>query len=215
MSDPFSSSFDLIIASISGAAAGVASYYSRTLAHRDGMIFLRNVLFIIGNIAICLSALLFTRLLGITSIPAALALVLLLSAWISLLHNFQPLPLPPVLMPISRAEYGFLQSPLSGVRAYGWLLIHTPIRRLGGAVFVTGTGPAALAKMLPGLTGAETVHVWSVIALSPLLIVWIWMAAGAALATSLLVILIFHIYPIAHLRMVRYRLNLIQKRHTD
>ena len=78
----------------------------------------------------------FRRVFGSHSPPHAVMVMVLVTAWAAVLQSVVPLPVPAPLLRVSAREFALLRFPGTGVRGFGALLRHTPLRHLGGEVFL-------------------------------------------------------------------------------
>jgi hypothetical protein len=93
-----------------------------------------------------------------------------------------------------------------GVRGFGALLRHTPLRHLNGAVYLAG-GARSLAEVSVRAESAEAIHFWAAVLFTPYIV---YVGARGFIAETILLALIqvvFNVYPMLHLRLVRARLD--------
>lgn len=97
-----------------------------------------------------------------------------------------------------------------GVRGFGDLLRNTPLRYLNGSVYRSG-GRQSLAKLKRQAESAEATHFWAAVLFTPY-IAYVW-SRGLVVESVVLTIvqILFNVYPILHLRIVRARLGGIER----
>jgi hypothetical protein len=136
------------------------------------------------------------------------------SPWLGLLSMFYFLGLAKVAAPLVRlrmprrlravgpGEVGLYRR--LGVRGFGAVLRHTPLRRLNTSVYLAGG--CSLAELSLHAEAAEATHFWAALLFTPW-IAYVWSRGLVAVAVFfLLVQAFFNVYPILHLRLVRARL---------
>lgn len=97
------------------------------------------------------------------------------------------------------------------VPRYGKLLRDTPLRYLNLAVYLTRKQPN-LTRLYRLTEAAEAAHFWAALLFTPYIgYVW-WAGHRREAALFLLIQVLFNVYPILHLRVVRGRLNRILQR---
>jgi hypothetical protein len=146
------------------------------------------------------------------------------SPWLGLLGMFYLLGLSKVAEPLfllrmPRALRAIRRSETDGalyrrllVPHFGKLLRDTPLRYLNLAVYLTRKQPDP-ARLYRLAEAAEAAHFWAAALFTPYIgYVW-WAGHRWEAALFLLLQLLFNVYPILHLRLVRGRLNrLLQRR---
>lgn len=164
-----------------------------------------------GSMALGVSMLLFARVFGASSAVFAATTTVLVAAWTGMLHTVFPLYLPAAIREVGRSELRFLRWRWSGVAGFGVLLRKTPLRHLGGPVFLA-TCDHASDRVLRGIQEAEAIHVWSVLFCAPWVMFWFWQEMWLSVAASVAVHSLINIYPILHLRMSCGRLERVTAR---
>jgi hypothetical protein len=93
-----------------------------------------------------------------------------------------------------------------GVHHFGALLRNTPLRYLNGSVYLA-RGRQSLAELRHGAASSEAIHFWAAVLFTPY-IAYLW-SRGFVTESLLFVLvqLVFNVYPILHLRLVRARLE--------
>lgn len=97
------------------------------------------------------------------------------------------------------------------VHRFGKLLRETPLRYLNTDVYLSRES-TDLAVILRMAESAEAAHFWAALLFTPY-IGYVWLSGQELVATVFLAIqVLFNIYPILHLRIVRARLNHLVRR---
>lgn len=97
-----------------------------------------------------------------------------------------------------------------GVRGFGTLLRNTPLRYLNGSVYLAG-GRRSLAELSRRAESSEAIHFWAAVLFTPY-IAYVW-SRGLIVESVLFVLVqvVFNVYPILHLRIVRARLDRVNR----
>lgn len=99
------------------------------------------------------------------------------------------------------AAYGRL-----GVRRFGRLLRDTPLRYLNTSVYLSKAG-RDLTYLYRQAASAEAAHFWAAVAFTPY-VAWVFMQGHMAIGMLFVLIqVLFHLYPVLHLRLLRGRLD--------
>jgi Glycosyl-4,4'-diaponeurosporenoate acyltransferase len=95
-----------------------------------------------------------------------------------------------------------------GVQSFGMLLRNTALRYLNDSVYRSG-GRKSLKDLLRQVESAEAIHFWGAVLFTPY-IAYVW-SRGYLKEAALFVVVqvLFHLYPILHLRLIRARLGRI------
>jgi hypothetical protein len=101
-----------------------------------------------------------------------------------------------------------------GVRAFGALLRHTPLRHLNRSVHLAD-GERGLAEVIVQMKSAEAIHFWAAVLFTPYIAYVCWRGFIAVAASFVLVQVLFNIYPVLHLRLVRARLERVERARTS
>ena len=97
-----------------------------------------------------------------------------------------------------------------GVRGFGAVLRHTPLRYLNDSVY-RADGERSFAALRVQAESAEAIHFWAALLFSPY-IVYVWSRGLIAEAIVFVVVqVLFNVYPILHLRHVRARLVRVER----
>ena len=101
-----------------------------------------------------------------------------------------------------------------GVHRFGKLLRNTPLRYLNPSVYIP-RAQGDLSKLFQQTKSAEATHFWATVLFTPY-IAFLFVAGQMGIASVFLLIqLLFNVYPILHLRIVRARLELIRDRRHE
>lgn len=92
-----------------------------------------------------------------------------------------------------------------GVHRFGALLRNTPLRYLNASVYIA-SGRQSLSELSRHVASSEAIHFWAAVLFTPY-IAYVW-SRGLMAETALFVLvqIVFNLYPILHLRIVRARL---------
>lgn len=202
----------MLAGSTGGALAGMTVYRSRALGRSAGTFAKRLWLSAAGTLGVSLSVSCFAMAFGFDSPIFAIAVTLLVAAFTGLLNTVVQLKVPPFLRTVSQSEYNILSSPFSGLGLFSALLKKTPLKKLGGNVFLSVGRRGKLEEVQAGLADAEAVHVWGFALTLSFIISWGLRGSSTALLTSLVVALFLHVLPTANIRVTRYRLAPMSKR---
>ena len=145
------------------------------------------------------------------------------SPWLWLLAMFYFLGIAKVAEPIVRLR---MPASLRGIRAsersgdvyrrlgvlrFGRFLRDSPFRRLNASVY-TSPAPGDLPRLSAQAESAEATHFWAAVLFTPY-IAFLFAVGNVRIAgVFLLVQVLFNVYPILHLRVVRSRLESIRAR---
>jgi hypothetical protein len=143
---------------------------------------------------------------GAASAIYAAVVTMLVAVWTGMLHTVVPLALPASLRKVSVPELAVLRRRCTGIPLFGLVLRRTPLRHLGGAVYLAkfDNDPA---RVRHGIQDAEAIHVWSLLFCTPWLAFWCWRGWWFSVGLSLAVHLFLNLYPILHLRFTRGRME--------
>jgi len=159
----------------------------------------------LGTAASAYSLFAFTKAFGGHSQAFAAMVVIILTGWVAMLNSVVQLPIPRSVLRVPLSEYRLLRSPWTGVRSFGALLRSTPLRHLGGRVYLADMGRDPLA-VIPGIHAAEIVHIWALLCSAPWIAFWgvrgLWMSIVWGLAVHVPL----NVYPTLHLRYVSWRI---------
>ncbi|MCC6233298.1 MAG: hypothetical protein IT580_11685 [Verrucomicrobiales bacterium] len=188
-----------LIGGLAGGLGGALVFWSRNYEAPGSMTFWRRGLSLILGTALIASALFaYERAFGPDAVVQRPLVTILVTAWFAIVGAVGLLPLPKRVLQILPGEPTFLLSRWSGVPAFGFLLKRTPLRHLGGRVFLAAAGgnPRLVQETL---LAAERIHLGALLGSVPWLVRWMlhgrWQVAGA----SLLVHVVLNIFPMLHL----------------
>jgi hypothetical protein len=197
----------IVVASICGGLAGALVMWNRKRAQTFG----RNKLRQLGGLTLGTAAsagalIAFSKALG-SQLPMYSAMVMIvITGWAALLHSVVPLPVPHFALRVGAREFTILRASWTGVRLFGSFLRGTPLRHLGGQVYLSDVGRNPRA-VLGGLHGAQTVHIWALLLCCPWLLFWAIQGRWMSVACGLVVHALLNVYPILHLRYATGRVE--------
>lgn len=192
---------------MAGGLVGVLVMWGRKCSQTGRLSKLRQLAVLtLGTAASACALIAFTKALGSRSHLYAATAMILVTGWTALLNSVVPLSVPTFVRRVRAREFAVLRAPWTGVRLFGAVLRTTPLRHLGGRVYLSQVGRNPLA-VLGGIRDAQAVHIWALLLSCPLLLFWIMQRRWTSLACGLAVHLMLNIYPILHLRYVTWRLE--------
>jgi len=155
----------------------------------------------------------FAMLAGAIGIRSPWLGLLLMFYFMSLLKAAEPLFMLRMPQALRTVDPGRVKQGLYrwlGVRGFGALIRNTPLRYLNSSVYVAG-GKRSLAELSRKLESTEAIHFWAAVLFTPY-IAYIGCRGLAAIAELFVLIqVVFNVYPILHLRMVRARLSRVKQ----
>jgi hypothetical protein len=161
----------VVPASVAGGAVGLLGFWNRQ-PRKEGANYLRQIAVLLtGSLASGVSLVFFAKALGARSVEFAVTATVLVAAWTGMVRTVVPLALPAWMLKLGRREFALLRWRRIGVRLFGVVLRRTPLRHLGGPVYLTGCANDA-ARVLRGIQHAEEVHFWSLLFGFPWLVFW-------------------------------------------
>lgn len=193
-------------ASLAGGVVGVLAFGNRRPRGKGGNHLRKITVMFTGTVALLAALVLFAKAFGAESGLFAATVTMLVSAWTAMVQTIVPLRLPASMLKVSSAEFAVIRRRGSGVRWFGAVLRHTPLRRLGGAVYLAECANDS-ARILCGIQEAEAVHVWSMLFCSPWLVFWCLQGLWFSVSSSVAVHAFLNVYPILHLRLARGRME--------
>jgi hypothetical protein len=157
------------------------------------------------------SFVLLRRVIGSSSPWLGLLLMFYFLGLIKIAEPLLLLRVPPPLREVRTAEAESAIYRNLRVPSFGRLLKNTPLRFLNTAVYLPH-GRSNLGRLLRLAEAAEAAHLWAAVLFLPY-IAYVWWSGQRGVATFFLVIqILFNIYPILHLRLVRARLARLERR---
>jgi hypothetical protein len=166
-----------------------------------------------GTFACAVSAWLFGKAFGATSALFASTVTILTAEWVALLHATVSVPRPSCFLKLRDGEVSLLRQRWTGVPFFGLMLRRTPLKHLGGEVYLGACSNDA-SRVLRGMQTAESVHIWSALCCLPLILFWAMNKAWASVGISFAVNLMLNVYPVLHLRLARGRIvKFLKSRH--
>lgn len=197
----------IFMASLSGGCIGILVTWSRNRSQIAGESnWRRFVVLAVGTAASACALWAFSRAFGAYSPAFAAVAMILMTAWAATLQSVVAMLIPRSVLSTRSGESALLRSPWTGVRLFGKFLRRTPLRHLGGRVYLSEVGRDPLV-VLRGLCDAQVVHLGAVLLSSPWLVIWGFQGRWQLIASGLAVHLPLNIYPILHLRYVTGRLE--------
>ncbi|MCU0787862.1 MAG: hypothetical protein MUC91_06675 [Verrucomicrobia bacterium] len=197
----------ILLASLAGGCVGALVLWNRSRSLVQGKNRLREAaVLVVGTFATVCALLAFNQAFRDHPQVNAAVVLMLVAGWVSVLHSVVPLPLPRSMLRVRMGEFAFLRARWSGVRTFGALLRNTPLRRLGGQVFLAGANRDATA-VLRGLHSAEVVHIWAFLLCCPWFVLWGVRGQWACLVSGFAVNVLINVYPVLHLRYVTWRIE--------
>lgn len=204
----------IIAASLASGTLSLIAVWNRRPRKRGDNFLIQTAVLLVGSAAALLSGWLFMKALGIRSTLFALVITLLVTAWIAAVHTVIRLPIPTWISKVTKAELAVLRQPWTGVRGFGRVLRHTPLRHLGGRVYLAQCSNDS-TQVLRGIQEDEEIHCWSLLLGVPWLMYWLVQGLWWSVAMSFAVQLLWNIYPVLHLRLTRGRMEHYRARHED
>jgi hypothetical protein len=197
----------VLLASIAGGFTGALVMWNRKRSQVAGENSLRRFLVLaLGTAASACALFAFTRAFAEHSRIYAVTIMILISGWAAVVNSVVQVRFPRFVLRVGTTEFSVLRSPWTGVRAFGALLRSTPLRHLGGRVYlsVAGRDPGAVLR---GVHDAEAVHILALLFSCPWLVFWGMHGQWKPLFWALVVHLPLNVYPILQLRLVTWRIE--------
>ncbi len=202
----------VLVASIAGGCAGALVMWNRKRSQIAGESRLRRVVVLaIGTAASASALVAFTKAFGNYSNIHAAIVMILMTGWVAVVQSVAPLPVPGSVLRVRAGEFAVLRTPWAGVRLFGAFLRNTPLRHLGGRVYLSDVGRHPLT-VLRGLQDAEAVHLWALLACCPWLVFWALHGRWMSIVCGLAVHVPLNIYPVLHLRYATWRITRLMAR---
>ena len=197
----------ILIATIAGGCPGVLVMWNRKRSQIAGESKLRRfTVLTLGTAASACALYAFTKAFGGHSQIYAAVVMVLVTGWAAVFHSSVQLPVPRCVLRVRAIEFAVLRSPWTGVRSFGACLRNTPLRHLGGRVYLSELGRDPLAA-LRGMHDAETVHMLALLFCCPWLVFWGAQGRWMPVVWGLAVHLPLNVYPILHLRYATWRVG--------
>ena len=203
---PIDSAMLVMPASFAGGAVGMLAFWNRRPRKGRESNLLQIAVLLTGSGAFVVSLLLFAKAFGAGSVLFAVTVALLVGGWTGMLRTVVPLGLPAWILKVRRGEFAVLRWRWAGVPLFGAALRSTPLRHLGGSVYLSQCANDS-ACVLRGIRAAEEVHAWSVLFCLPWLVYWCWQGWWFSVGASLAVHALLNVYPVLHLRLTRGRME--------
>ncbi len=193
----------ILVATLAGGFAGILVMWDRKRCQIAGESKLRRLtVSTFGTMASACALFAFTKALGARSQLYAAVVTMAMTGWTAVLQ----LPVPRFVLRVRPGEFAFLRSPWTGVRSFGAFLRNTPLRHLGGQVYLSAVGRDPRA-VLRGLHAAEAVHIWALLLCCPWFVFWGVQGWWRSLLWGLAIHVPLNVYPILHVRYACWRLE--------
>ena len=197
----------ILIASIAGGIAGVLVMWNRKRSQVAGASRLRGfIVLAVGTVASGCALLAFAKAFGAGSPGYSVIATIMVTGWVAVLQTVAPLPVPPFIFRARKTEAAVYRVRWTGVRLFGAFLRRTPLRHLGGQVYLSSANRDP-QTVLRGIRDAEAVHLWALVFCCPLLVFWGLEGWWRSMVWSAAVHLPLNIYPVLHLRHVTGRVE--------
>ncbi|MGA7616945.1 MAG: hypothetical protein WBX15_17375 [Thermoanaerobaculia bacterium] len=197
----------LFSASVAGAVAGVLVMWSRKRSEIAGPDRARTIAVLAtGTAAVLFALFAFRRLFAMQPNVFAALVVPLVTAWAAVVQSCIRLPVPDAILKVRPLELRILRSRWTAIRAFGSLLRNTPLRALGGDVYLRTTR-RDVAHVLRAMYDAETVHLWGILLSAPWLAYWLLRGRWLPVALACAIHVPLNVYPILHLRYASGRVD--------
>lgn len=197
----------ILVASLSGGFMGMLVMWNRGRALTAGKNQARQLAVVVLGTLACGCALWgFNGAFGSRSPAFAAMLTIVVTGWAAILQPVATPLVPRSVFRVQSGETAILQAPWTGIRLFGAILRRTPLRRLGGRVFLAEAKHDPQA-VLRGVWDTEVVHLAAMLFSAPWLVAWGIHGRWDLLTCSLVVHLPLNIYPTLHLRLVTWRLE--------
>jgi hypothetical protein len=198
----------ILVASLAGGLTGALVTWNRKRSQMAGESAARRLaVLVLGTGASASAVVAFGQAFGTGSAMYGALVIVAVTGWVAVVRSGGvPLPVPLSLLKGRPIELAILGAPWTGVRLFGMLLRSSPLRHLGGRVFLLGLGRDPRA-VLPGIYDAERIHWWALLASCPWLIWWGTQGTWMLITVALAVHLPLNAYPVLHLRYVSGRIE--------
>ena len=174
----------------------------------------RTVIAVVGTaLALALSIVMLAQVIGYASPWIALLLMFDLMALAKVAEPLFVLRMPATLRRVRRWESTSAVYRQLGVRLFGTVLRNTPFRFLNTGVYMSSEAKD-LHRLYRRVASAEATHFWAAL-LFMAYIGHLYLSGRPQIATAFLAVqVLFNVYPILHLRLMRGRLEaILQRQH--
>lgn len=144
--------------------------------------------------------------LGATSLSFGLVASFSLLGLFDLLMPLVRLRMPASLQVVTAAEYHGRINRVAGVAAFGSLLRGSPLRLLNRRVYLRAQA-GDFGAVRAYVEDAEAAHFWAGVATLLYLVLLLWHVAWSTFFAVAAFNVVVNLYPMLHLRMVRFRLG--------
>jgi hypothetical protein len=197
----------MLPASVAGGIVGLLVMWSRKrtqIAGENGP--RRFAVLALGTAASAFALWAFTKAFGGQSCMHAAVVTIVFSAWAAVLQPAVAPLVPKSVLRVRPGELAFLRGRWTGVRQFGAFLRKTPLRHLGGRVYLSEAGQDPQV-VLRGVYDAEIVHLGALLLCCPWLVFWGIHGWWKSTVCSLAVHVPLNVYPVLHLRYVTWRIE--------
>jgi hypothetical protein len=197
----------VLVASVAGGFTGALLMWSRKRSEVAGKSLVRGVsVLALGTVACACALFAFGRVFGNGSVIFAGTVTVVVTEWVAVWQSAMRLPVPGPLLQVGLWETAILRARWTGVRLFGRMLRNTPLRHLGGRVFLSEVGWEP-QTVLRGIEAAEAVHLWALALSCPWLLFWGLQGWWTSVACGLAIHLPLNVFPVLHLRYVTSRME--------
>lgn len=197
----------ILVASLSGGCIGILVMWNRRRSQIAGESNRRRaVVLAVGTAAFGGALWAFSRAFGPYSPAFAAVAMIAMTSWAAILQPAVAILFPRSVLSVRRGEAALLRAPWTGVRLFGTILRRTPLRHLGGRVYLSEVGRDPFV-VLRATRDAQVVHIAAVLLCCPWLVIWGLQGHWQLITCGLAVHLPLNIYPILHLRHVTWRIE--------
>jgi hypothetical protein len=197
----------MLPASVAGGIVGLLVMWSRKRTQIDRENGPRRLAVLaVGTAASACALWAFTKAFGGQSCMYAAMVTIVVTAWAAVLQPVAAPLVPKWVLRVRTGEVAFLGAPWTGVRQFGAFLRTTPLRHLGGRVYLSEADRDPMV-VLRGIRDAEVVHLGGLLLCCPWLVIWGTHGWWRSIVCSLAVHVPLNVYPVLHLRYVTWRID--------
>jgi hypothetical protein len=197
----------ILAASMSGGCVGILVMWDRKRSQLAGPNQRRRFAVpALGTAASACALWAFSKAFDAHSVAYAAVAMIVVTNWAAVLQSVVTPLVPQWVFRVRPGEFAILQAPWTGVRRFGAFLRRTPLRHLGGRVYLSEVGRDPLV-VLRGVRDAEVVHLGALLLCCPWLVIWGIQGRWQAVVCGLAVHVPLNVYPVLHLRYVTWRIE--------
>ena len=192
----------------------ISPLYAGNSSYMSPVHYSRTIIVVVGTaLGLALSIVMLANVIGYTSPWIALLLMFDLMALARVAEPLFVLRMPTNLSRLRRWELTSTVYRQVGVCLFGSVLRNTPFRFLNTGVYLS-SDVKDLHRLLRRVANAEATHFWAAL-LFTAYIGHLYLSGRPQIATGFLAVqVLFNVYPILHLRLIRGRLDaLLQRQH--